>query len=147
MAHVEEASHHSRSLRFSRRTLLLGILLAGPLVALAGKQYIAWREWQESQLKFNHSPMSSHMPTTRSAPPLLAALLVTISISIAYIGSYFAMVVPEGVFGEPSPLDGFQFYEGRYRFGAEWAESFYWPLEQMDRQLRQEAWRKGEWFH
>ncbi|QDU28234.1 hypothetical protein ETAA8_33340 [Anatilimnocola aggregata] len=63
------------------------------------------------------------MPTTRTAAPIFAALLLLLAI---YVGSYYVMVLPVG-FVQVSGVYGY----------IRWA---FWPVEQVDRRLRPECW-------
>jgi hypothetical protein len=60
------------------------------------------------------------------------------------VGSYLALVRPSGVQtgfvevnGEPVPFFAF---DKNYLVFEEQAESFFWPLEQIDRKVRPGAW-------
>ena len=78
---------------------------------------------------------------------VVATLLWTSGLFISiYVGSYLALVVPEG----RSYLDHVGDIGNRpftvhavsnYRAGGAWAEQIYLPLETIDRQLRPQAWR------
>ncbi|QDU26425.1 hypothetical protein ETAA8_15030 [Anatilimnocola aggregata] len=46
---MTECRGASGSLRFSLRTLLIAMLLAGPLCAVGWKKYVAWQEWKAEQ--------------------------------------------------------------------------------------------------
>jgi hypothetical protein len=72
----------------------------------------------------------------------MAAVLLLLP--VLYVGSYFALVVPEGYLREasvqvtePTPE---MFFLKHYRFGGKVAARAYWPLEQIDRRLRPGAW-------
>ena len=67
---------------------------------------------------------------------------------LLYVASYFALVTPgDRVLLKVFRVDGgatFPVYHNQsYRFGGEWAERVYWPLEQIDRKLRPRAWDDG----
>jgi hypothetical protein len=68
----------------------------------------------------------------RHAAPIFAALMVLLP--VLYVGTYLALVKPGLTISygnrPPSP----------YRCGGELAETFFWPLEQIDRRLRPSAW-------
>jgi hypothetical protein len=78
----------------------------------------------------------------RHAAPIIAAILLLLP--VLYVGSYFALVVPEPAFyvsslanGEKSRrFTGYQIYSAG-------CECFYWPLEQIDRTVRPGAWDGG----
>ena len=67
------------------------------------------------------------------APLILAIVLLLLP--VLYMGSYFALVVPVGIFGET----GMGWYYGHYRLSRKF-EHIFWPLEQIDRQVRPGAW-------
>jgi hypothetical protein len=66
--------------------------------------------------------------TPRLAGIAAISLLV---VSALYVGSYLMLVSPgsDGIFEYP------------YKYGNEWSARVYWPLEQIDRNVRQEAWK------
>jgi hypothetical protein len=80
---------------------------------------------------------------TRPAPIIAAVLLL---LPLLYVATYLALVAPRGVdtvrtaqgsyLGEGSPR--------AYRVGSNSAATFYWPLEQIDRQVRPAAWSFGD---
>ncbi|QDU27630.1 hypothetical protein ETAA8_27180 [Anatilimnocola aggregata] len=79
------------------------------------------------------------MPNTRSAAPIFAAILLLLP--VLYVGSYPALVQPASLhstttdqLGDPSYCLAF------YRYGGERSRRFFWPLEQIDRKVRPEAW-------
>ena len=65
----------------------------------------------------------------KHAAPIIAATLLLLP--ALYVGSYLALV-------EPAPLL-FQ-DQSMYRTGGLYADWFYWPLEQIDRQIRPDVW-------
>ena len=70
--------------------------------------------------------------------PTFAATLLLLP--VLYVGSYLAMVVPEGV---PLILDGKNFggHGGNYRYNPDLlSEKAFYPLEQIDRKVRPAAW-------
>lgn len=82
--------------------------------------------------------------------PLIAMVLLLLP--LLYVGSYLALVEPRGIvqgfplivnpdgsatLGYSHPVLGF------YRSRGEWEKRVYWPLEQMDRRLRPNAWHDG----
>jgi hypothetical protein len=78
---------------------------------------------------------------TSYAALILAAILLLLP--VLFVGSYLALVVPGVV--RFSANRSTVIYEP-YRYGGTWAVRFYWPLEQIDRKLRPEAWERGrEW--
>jgi hypothetical protein len=67
--------------------------------------------------------------------------LVLLLLSLLYVGSYLALVVPEGfmVYVNPHEEGGYVGFV-HYRLGAHRIETFYRPLEDLDRKLRPLAW-------
>ena len=65
--------------------------------------------------------------------PLIAAILLSV-LPLLYLGSYLALVKPGPRFGWGSALNS------NYRVADEFGMWFFWPLEQIDRQLRPNAW-------
>lgn len=73
---------------------------------------------------------------TQSRAPIVIAILFLVS--MLYVGSYLALV-------DPPDLQKFsrRIWNDRslnYRFGGKWVDSFYWPLEQLDRKVRPGKW-------
>jgi hypothetical protein len=62
-----------------------------------------------------------------SRAPLLLAILLLV-LPVLYVGSYLALVVPDGSL----PSD--------YRWGGETAEKIFWPLMRIDRKVRPAEW-------
>jgi hypothetical protein len=80
----------------------------------------------------------------KSRAPLIVAILLLLP--MFYVGSYLAMVLPEGQDGR------IEYSYGRpnihidyYRFGSDRALLFFWPLERIDRKVRPEAWEVEHW--
>jgi hypothetical protein len=76
----------------------------------------------------------------------LALLAVVLVLLLFYVGSYSALVQPRGVVVQrPWQEENGEVVLGNwyyhYQYGEHWAERFYWPLEQIDRQVRPEKWR------
>jgi hypothetical protein len=86
------------------------------------------------------------MNKSRSAVPLIAAVLLLGLLPVLYVGSYVALVVPEGtVKSTPARGGGMAIYhsEDSYRVSESapgWAERLFWPMEQIDRKVRPDAW-------
>jgi hypothetical protein len=59
----------------------------------------------------------------RSAGPLIIAIVLLL-LPMLYVGSYLALKQVE-----------------YYCWGGDWASRLYWPLEQIDRKMRPEAWK------
>ena len=82
--------------------------------------------------------------------PLTVAILMLL-LPLAYFGSYLALVVPTHVrvdrivCNTPTEFLTEVNYE-RYRFGGKYSERVFWPLEQLDRRIRQETWNPT-WDH
>jgi len=73
---------------------------------------------------------------SRSFAPIIAAVLLLFP--VLYVGSYLALVVPEG-----RRVTGTHSYSVRihwYRLNDKRLEQIFWPLEQFDRRLRPGAW-------
>lgn len=68
--------------------------------------------------------------------PLFVAFLLILP--LIYLGTYFANVIPGGVWRNPWSAEGMQYY----RVGGRRAEFVYWPLERIDRQLRPSVWNR-----
>jgi hypothetical protein len=81
----------------------------------------------------------------KHAAPIIAAILLLLP--LLYVGSYLALVSPQGV-TTPDPSDPYN-YEGwikNYRVGNSLCKQLFWPLEQIDRQLRPGAWDELQQF-
>ncbi|WP_254513202.1 hypothetical protein [Anatilimnocola floriformis] len=84
-----------------------------------------------------------------SRAPLVVAIVLTL-LPVLYVGSYFALVVPEGtietrwyrdVSGSSYIADDdFDLFPSNYRAIHRLAPVAYWPLEQIDRKVRPGAW-------
>lgn len=77
---------------------------------------------------------------TNRAPLFLAIVLLLLP--VLYVGSYLALVVPEGIHivcmsGKPSVRS----FIGHYWADQRIAGVVFWPLEQIDRKVRPSAWR------
>ncbi|WP_425616390.1 hypothetical protein NA78x_000036 [Anatilimnocola sp. NA78] len=76
---------------------------------------------------------------TSNRAPLIVAIALLL-LPVLYVGSYLAMVVPEGIIVD--------FYRsgvpqlGNYRLANNAAARVFYPLEQIDRKVRPGAW---EW--
>jgi hypothetical protein len=74
-----------------------------------------------------------------SCAPLIVAIVLLL-LPVLYVGSYLALVTPQGraVF---DPADQV-FRINHYRVGkAKWLPVFYWPLESIDVKMRPGAWK------
>lgn len=56
---------------------------------------------------------------------------------VVYGGSYLVLARPLSI---SVPSEGAFEVVAHYRFGGEYAETFFWPLEQLDRWMRPEQW-------
>jgi hypothetical protein len=84
------------------------------------------------------------IPKRSTAAPIIAVVLLLLP--VPYVGSYFALVLPEGVerqeiVREPGWPIGTVFvyshrYHAHYRIGDNWSETLYAPLESLDRKVR-----------
>jgi hypothetical protein len=79
------------------------------------------------------------------ATPILAAVAILLLLVLLYVGSYLAIVKPNGRVVQSMYREsdgelvlGNWYYQ--YRFGQDWAAQFYWPLEQIDRRVRPGVW-------
>jgi hypothetical protein len=77
--------------------------------------------------------------TRESRAPLIVAI-VLLALPVLYVGSYLALVVPEGHFRNDPLREGLYDKWVHYRVMPGQAGRFFWPLEQIDRKLRPEAW-------
>jgi hypothetical protein len=66
----------------------------------------------------------------QSRAPLIVAVVLLL-LPVLYVGSYLALVVPCGI-----PINDPFGPRTHWRFGAAYAESLFWPLEQIDRKVR-----------
>lgn len=69
--------------------------------------------------------------------PVIAVLLLLLP--LLYIGSYLALVVRKPMVTVSLTFPT-QYSADYYRFGGDYAEIFFWPLEQLDRRLQPDAW-------
>lgn len=76
----------------------------------------------------------------RSPAPIIAVLLLLLS--VLYVGSYLALVVPGGIIVRSIQHgQSIEFATGEhYRWKPSLAKPVFWPLEQLDRRLRPGAW-------
>jgi hypothetical protein len=70
------------------------------------------------------------------APILVAVLLL---LPVLYLGSYIALVDP--YVDSDRPIASFVGGNYNYRYGGRMTPRFFWPIEQIDRQLRPHMWR------
>jgi hypothetical protein len=81
------------------------------------------------------------MTTTRSSAPIFVVSLLLLLLLATYVSSYLVLAVPAKVVVWKSPSSP-NYRVGHYRYGSGYgAEKFYWPLEQLDRQVRPAAWK------
>jgi hypothetical protein len=79
------------------------------------------------------------MSKPRSFAPIVAAILLLLP--VLYVGSYLALVNPEGLMIAEESAGGMAFGKVyHYRVESDWPAVFYWPLEQVDRQVRPASW-------
>ena len=76
----------------------------------------------------------------KAAPPIIAALLLLLP--LLYVVSYLVLVRPGSAGTVALNSAGVLFYKlgPNYRWGGDFANKFYWPLEQIDRKLRPSKW-------
>jgi hypothetical protein len=87
-----------------------------------------------------------------SRGPLVIAIVLLL-LPVLYVGSYLALVIPGGIHvlpngtvirsGEVSEADHYRMTFKTYRFGGNWSEFVFWPIEQADRSLRPTQWQAG----
>jgi hypothetical protein len=79
------------------------------------------------------------METTRHnlTPLVLAGLLLLLP--VLYLSSYLLLVVRRPMVSVSLTYPT-QYSADYYRVGGDYAEAFYWPLEQIERKLRPAAW-------
>ena len=85
--------------------------------------------------------MGNAMNPPRSFAPIIAAVLLLLP--VLYVGSYLALVVPGGqvVFTvSPAKMKTLRGNFVHYRTCSKLSERVFWPLEQIDRRVRPEAW-------
>lgn len=79
---------------------------------------------------------------TRSRAPIVAILPRLLA--LLYVGTYLALVVPEGRSGTKTVYEdgkqGTVLYFTSYRLGTRAEQWGFWPLEQIDRRVRPGAW-------
>ncbi len=79
----------------------------------------------------------------QSRAPLIGAIVLLL-LPMLYVGSYLALVMPEGqVIYESEILESLGYGTAtdiHYRAGGALAGRFFWPLEQVDRRVRPGAW-------
>jgi hypothetical protein len=71
----------------------------------------------------------------RHSAPIIAAFMLLLP--VLYVGSYLALVVPDGFVRNDPFVDPVE----HYRIGGQWGSRVFWPLEQIDREMR-----PGTWF-
>ena len=75
-----------------------------------------------------------------SRAPLIIAIVLLL-LPVLYVGSYLVLVVPPEQLRNTRRIQTYLFGP-YYRFGGQWSERFFWPLEQIDRKLRPGAWTR-----
>jgi hypothetical protein len=76
----------------------------------------------------------------RHAAPIIAAILLLLP--VLYVGSYLALVLPQGQKVWMPPIEngsGYVFWSN-YRLQTKNIASYFYPLEQIDRAVRQDKW-------
>lgn len=77
-------------------------------------------------------------PRANLTPLVTASLLLLLP--VLYVWSYFVLVVRRPAMVYVSLTYPTQYSADYYRVGGDYAETFYWPLEQIDRKLQPDAW-------
>ncbi|WP_425617886.1 hypothetical protein NA78x_001576 [Anatilimnocola sp. NA78] len=75
---------------------------------------------------------------TNRAPLIVAIVLLLLP--VLYVGSYLALVLKPSMHKRETFLSDLFPGHFRYRFGGRIATKVFWPLEQIDRKVRPEAW-------
>ena len=71
----------------------------------------------------------------------IATLATIVFLLCGYLGGYFALVEPNITVAESDTgLIGVS-VEDHYRVGGRFAESVFWPINQLDRNVRTEKWQ------
>jgi len=81
----------------------------------------------------------------RSRTGLIAAIIVLL-LPPLYVGSYLALVSPSHRAQLVGPLFSAKLQSDNYRAYPRQLEVLFWPLEQVDRQLRPDAWAIHVWM-
>lgn len=76
----------------------------------------------------------------QSRAPLIIAIALLL-LPLLYVGSYCAIVVPGGLIADPTRSTPYV-HPTNYRIGDQWSRAIFWPLEQLDRKLRPQAWNR-----
>ncbi|QDU31910.1 hypothetical protein ETAA8_70720 [Anatilimnocola aggregata] len=82
-----------------------------------------------------------------TAAPIFAAILLLLP--VLYVGSYLALVVPDGRLTMPAPGSGLMGFRCHYRLDSDIVlPTLFWPIEQIDRKVRPAAWPQEDFsFH
>ncbi len=84
---------------------------------------------------------------SQSRAPLIIAIVLLL-LPMLYVGSYLALVVPDGAFvatqASPSSVGGVQGYFLTYRAKNEWCSVIFHPLEWFDRSVFPDRWEIGD---
>lgn len=73
----------------------------------------------------------------QSRAPLSIAIVLLLL--LLYVGSYLVLVTPSG-YTITTGYVGKIRWPKHYRVAESWCEKAFWPLEQLDRQVRPSAW-------
>jgi hypothetical protein len=90
--------------------------------------------------------------------PLIIAIVLLL-LPVLYVGSYLALVTPSGTitgFRQATAQEHFDAglrtsstlilpVEYSYRYGGNWSERIFWPLQQIDRRVRPRTWETAEY--
>jgi hypothetical protein len=72
--------------------------------------------------------------------PVLPIAIILLLLPILYVSSYLALVVRQPMVAVSLTYPT-QYSADFYRWGGDTAETFFYPLEQIDRRLQPHAWR------
>jgi len=67
-------------------------------------------------------------------------VVVLLLLPMLYVGSYLAVVVPQGYMNREFDTWGHAIEMDRYYRFVGWPETLFWPLEQFDRVIRPRFW-------
>jgi hypothetical protein len=81
------------------------------------------------------------MRKLNSSAPIIIAIAI-LQGPLFYVGSYFALGRPEDSKWEIAARKDVGVNYHGYHNGGNWAWRMYWPLEQIDRRVRLEAWKE-----
>jgi hypothetical protein len=75
-----------------------------------------------------------------SRAPLIVASIALVVMLLLYVGSYLVLVTPKGYWLSAPRPDGLHGFPVHYWWIDPRAGVVFWPLEQIDRRVRPDAW-------